>query len=513
MSKKSNTKNNHKAQKKRQGVFGASITNLLLLLLGLLVVFTFFCWQALLTPLSFTQKKQVLSVKSGQTYYGLIDDWAAQDKIKYPDLAKLYVKYFVSKPLLAGAYEIPAQASLATVLNRVARGEQAQMVRISIIEGKTYKDLLVNIRNAKYVEHTLSTLNNGDVGEHNLMALVGLPEGHPEGWFAPNTYYFSHSSSDVAILKHLYEAQSKILNDEWAKRTPNLPYANPYEALIMASIIEKETGLPDERAQVAAVFVNRLRQGMRLQTDPTVIYGMGDAYDGDIRKKDLLEKTPYNTYQIDGLPPTPIALPSQASIHAALHPADTKALFFVATGDGGHVFTNTYAEHERAVADYLKTMRQKRDSERATQDNAAGDPTNNAAADKNQSPTATDGQQGAASQQNQQNDGQITNPMPNTNTNTNTNLNAGSNSSENGTSQTPAAQPNKTYNQAHNQPHNQAQTPSAAQNGDGTQNTPTQSSKEPAKSTIKDLAKNPKQQPEQPNDTNSNTANPRLYQL
>lgn len=180
-----------------------------------------------------------------------------------------------------------------------------------------------------------------------------------EGWFAPNTYFYTQGSTDKDILSDLYRRQKKILMKEWANRAEGLPYKTPYEALIMASIIEKETGIVEERPLVAGLFINRLKQNMRLQTDPTIIYGMGERYDGDIRKKDIAEKTLYNTYQINGLPPTPIALPSEGAIHSALHPAETDALYFVATGNDGHKFSKTYAEHQQAVAEYLKVMKEK----------------------------------------------------------------------------------------------------------------------------------------------------------
>jgi UPF0755 protein len=182
--------------------------------------------------------------------------------------------------------------------------------------------------------------------------LVGNKEPHAEGLFFPDTFYFDRGTADIVLLKKSYDSMQSKLTEAWANRVKNLPYKDSYEALIMASIVEKETGKASERPMIAGVFLNRLRIGMRLQTDPTVIYGMGDNYDGNIRKKDLERDTPYNTYTRDGLPPTPIAMPGLESIQAALHPADTKALYFVGKGDGSHQFSNNLAEHNRAVSQY-----------------------------------------------------------------------------------------------------------------------------------------------------------------
>ena len=195
-----------------------------------------------------------------------------------------------------------------------------------------------------------SVVNSNDpIVNHNL-----------EGWFAPDTYYYGEGSTDKQVLTDLYKRQQQALTKAWENRDPDLPYNSPYEALVMASIIEKETSVAEERPLVSAVFSNRLNKNMRLQTDPTIIYGMGSRYEGNIRRQDIDEKTAYNTYQIDGLPPTPIALPSAASIEATLHPADSEALYFVATGNGGHKFTNSLNEHNQAVKEYLSVMRQKK---------------------------------------------------------------------------------------------------------------------------------------------------------
>lgn len=313
-------------------------------------------WHVLFTPLKMNEKQHVLNVAKGETYFGLINRWQEKGHIRIAPLAKLYTKFFIKKPLKSGAYQIPKNASLVTTLSALAGGKQTQLLRVQIIEGKRTQDLLNILQKTQNVR-----INVADKPD-TIIGALNLPITHLEGWFAPDTYYFSQGTTDEEILKHLYKRQKKTLDAAWAKREKNLPYKTAYDALIMASIIEKETALASERNTVAAVFVNRLRKGMKLQTDPTIIYGMGERYKGDIRKKDIREATPYNTYVINGLPPTPIALPSAASIEAALHPAKTDVLYFVATGHGGHKFSRTYAEHKKAVAAYLKVLRQKKNS-------------------------------------------------------------------------------------------------------------------------------------------------------
>jgi UPF0755 protein len=184
------------------------------------------------------------------------------------------------------------------------------------------------------------------------MRELTLDKEHAEGWFFPDTYFFVRGTTDKALLKRAYAAMHRQLEEQWQLREEGLPYKSPYEALIMASVIEKETGVPEEREQIAGVFVRRLQKGMRLQTDPTVIYGIGEAYDGNIRRKDLRTDTPYNTYTRSGLPPTPIAMPGLAAIRAALHPAAGDSLYFVASGGGAHVFSSTLEQHNEAVIKY-----------------------------------------------------------------------------------------------------------------------------------------------------------------
>ena len=219
---------------------------------------------------------------------------------------------------------------------------------LTLVEGWTFRQALEAVRRHERIVHSL----DDDITDTEVMAAIGAPGVHPEGRFFPDTYRFPGETTDVDFLRRAYERMSDILAEEWAARSEDLPLESADEALILASIVEKETGLPEERAEVAGVFVRRLRKGMLLQTDPTVIYGMGASFDGNIRRRDLTKDTPYNTYTRSGLTPTPICLPGRDAIHAALHPADGDALYFVATGDGGHKFSATLAEHNRAVRRY-----------------------------------------------------------------------------------------------------------------------------------------------------------------
>lgn len=250
--------------------------------------------------------------------------------------------------LMPGVFIFKPPMTLEQVVARLAQQANGTPPLI-LIEGTRFSDLREQLALRDDLEQATQGLSDAQV-----LAAIGAPETHPEGLFAPDTYLMEAGDRDIDVLRRLYLRQQAILLDEWAQRDSNLPYRNPYDALIMASIIEKETGVADERAQIAGVFVRRLRLGMRLQTDPTVIYGMGDAYKGNIRRSDLRRPTPYNTYVIYGLPPTPIALPSRAAIHAALHPAPGTALYFVADGRGGHVFSDDLKSHNRAVNRYQR---------------------------------------------------------------------------------------------------------------------------------------------------------------
>lgn len=342
-----------------------------LLVLGLIAAFFLvMVYQTLFGRIE--QPKQMVTIEAGQSYYGLLPQWQQQIPLFSATIAKLYIKTQVDGPLHAGIYQLPENPTFAETLHVLGQGVKAAMVKVQIIEGKTSKDLYQALRDNKGIKKEVLTADSTNASIAEALDLVGiLPDTvvnssdpivnhNLEGWFTPDTYYYGEGTSDKQVLTDLYKRQQQALTKAWENRAPNLPYKTPYEALVMASIIEKETSVAEERPLVSAVFNNRLNKGMRMQTDPTIIYGMGSRYEGNIRRKDIDEKTSYNTYQIDGLPPTPIALPSAASIEATLHPADSEALYFVATGTGGHIFTNSLNEHNQAVRDYLSVMREKK---------------------------------------------------------------------------------------------------------------------------------------------------------
>lgn len=248
----------------------------------------------------------------------------------------------------AGSYELKPGATPLNLINQLARGEFAQEA-LTIIEGWTFKQMRQAIAEHQALKHDTVTLS-----EQELLAKIAPGYKNAEGLFFPDTYLFAKGSSDLQIYKQAHALLMKRLNDAWGRRDPSLPYKTSYEALIMASIVEKETGQKAERDMIAGVFVNRLKLGMLLQTDPTVIYGMGDQYQGNIRKRDLQTETPYNTYLRVGLPPTPIALPGAASLAAALNPAKTDALYFVSRGDGSSQFSSNLTDHNQAVNKYQR---------------------------------------------------------------------------------------------------------------------------------------------------------------
>lgn len=253
--------------------------------------------------------------------------------------------------LRAGRYAVERGITLAGLLDKLKAGDVLRE-KLTVVEGITFRELRALLASATELKQESGSMSNAD-----LLKAVGASETHPEGLFAPDTYVYDPGTSDLDILRQAYRRQMKLLQDAWDARAPDLPYKSPYEALIMASIVEKETGQPSERGMIAGVFVNRLKLGMLLQTDPTIIYGIGEKFDGNLRKRDLVTDGPYNSYTRAGLPPTPISLPGRASIEAALKPANTKALYFVSRGDGTSHFSGSLGEHNRAVDKYQRGVR------------------------------------------------------------------------------------------------------------------------------------------------------------
>jgi UPF0755 protein len=288
-------------------------------------------------------------VKPGSGVRGSTQQIAAAGVPVNPTLLALLARITgKSSRLKAGNYELKPGTTPLALIGQLVRGEFAQE-SLAIIEGWTFKQMRQAIAAHPALKHDTANLSDKE-----LLEKITTEYTRPEGLFAPDTYLFAKGVSDLQIYKQAHALMLKRLNDEWARRNPAVPYKNPYEALIMASIVEKETGQKSERDLVAAVFVNRLKKGMLLQTDPTVIYGMGDKFQGNIRKRDLETDTPYNTYTRAGLPPTPISLPGTASLAAALNPAKSDALYFVSRGNGTSEFNTNLNDHIRAVNKYQR---------------------------------------------------------------------------------------------------------------------------------------------------------------
>jgi UPF0755 protein len=248
----------------------------------------------------------------------------------------------------AGVYQLDQAVSRMELLTMITRGNVSTS-RVTIIEGWNFRQLRDALDASPHLRHDTQGLSDSEI-----LQRIGAHESHPEGLFFPETYYIAAGSSDMALLKIAYRLMQQRLDEAWQARSPNLPLETPYQALILASIVEKETGTPGDRPMIAGVFVNRLRIRMMLQTDPTVIYGMGEQFDGNLRRRDLTRDTPYNTYIRGGLPPTPIAMPGRAALQAALHPASTNALYFVARGDGSSHFSSNLNAHNQAVNRYQR---------------------------------------------------------------------------------------------------------------------------------------------------------------
>ena len=266
-----------------------------------------------------------------------------------PDLLALLARWRgVATGIKAGSYSINQGVTPEQLLAKLARGDVTQG-ELALVDGWTFRQWRARLDQHPDLKHETQSLTEAEIATR-----LGIDGGRIEGWLFPDTYLFDKQSSDLELLARAHRAMRKKLDVAWAERDANLPYRNAYEALTMASIVEKETGRSDDRTLIAAVFINRLRKGMLLQTDPTVIYGLDDKFDGNLRKRDLQTDTPYNTYTRTGLPPSPIAMPGSAALQAALHPAASDALYFVARGDGSSQFSRTLDEHNKAVNKYQR---------------------------------------------------------------------------------------------------------------------------------------------------------------
>lgn len=320
-----------------------------LFIFGLLVLLMASAWLAYyaVTPLKLKPSSQEITITPKSGLKSIANQLVQQGVLKEPWGFIILAKLFSKEPSLqAGDYTLNRNITPYQLLFSLNNGKATQG-SLTFIEGRTFAQMRQKMKKNDALKQTVTNHT-----EAEILKLLGSNYTKAEGLFFPDTFYFDRGTADIVVLQRSYDAMQTKLEKAWENRAPNLPYKNSYEALIMASIVEKETGKASERPMIAGVFINRLRIGMRLQTDPTVIYGMGEAYDGNIRKKDLSADTPYNTYTRDGLPPTPIAMPGMAAIEAALHPADTKALYFVGKGDGSHAFTNNLQDHNRAVVKY-----------------------------------------------------------------------------------------------------------------------------------------------------------------
>ena len=311
------------------------------------------------TPVNATQD-QLLTIDRGTTGSKLAALLEQEKILEHADLLPWLLKL---QPQLnkvkAGTYSLTGVKTLQDLLDMINSGKEAQF-SVKFIEGKTFKEWRKNLENAPHLKQTLQGKTDKEI-----MALLDIPAvakavyewNNMDGWLYPDTYNYTPNSTDLELLKRSTTRLQKALDKAWNERNENLPLADPYQMLILASIVEKETGIASERPQVASVFINRLKANMKLQTDPTVIYGMGESYTGNIRKKDLETITPYNTYMIEGLPPTPIAMVSESALQAVAHPAKTDFYYFVADGSGGHKFTRNLNEHNKAVQEYLRWYR------------------------------------------------------------------------------------------------------------------------------------------------------------
>lgn len=331
------------------------------MLLGLLMASALIvggtAWWWLQQPLSLTAPSVELAVEPGDTPREIAHAWVKAGVDASPWLLYEWFKLSgQSRQIRAGSYELDAGANARDLLRMMVRGDERLSV-VKLIEGWTFKRFRAELAQADGLKPTTATLSDAEI-----MAMLGMPGVPAEGHFYPDTYSYAKGNADLAVMKRALRAMQKHVDAVWALRDPGIPLQNEEQALTLASIVEKETGREADRAMISGVFHNRLRVGMPLQTDPSVIYGLGDQFDGNLRKSHLQADNPFNTYTRTGLPPTPIAMPGKAALLAAVRPADTQALYFVSRGDGSSVFSVTLAEHNRAVNQYQRGQRSARKS-------------------------------------------------------------------------------------------------------------------------------------------------------
>ena len=323
----------------------------LALLLVALAAATTGVWWWLHRPLPIAADPVELSIEPGSSPREIAESWVRAGVMTEPLALYEWFRWSgQARRIRAGSYEVPAGTTPIRLLEKMVRGDETLAV-VRFNEGWTFRQIRAELARADALKPTVAAL-----GDDEIMRVLGAPGVSPEGRFHPDTYAYSKGSSDLAVLKRAYRAMEQRLAAAWQERAPDSPLRTPDEALTLASIVEKETGVGADRGLVAGVFVNRLRLGMPLQTDPTIIFGLGAAFDGNLRKRDLLADTPYNTYVRSGLPPTPISIPGKAALLAAVRPEATRALYFVARGDGSSEFSETLSEHNRAVNRYQRKL-------------------------------------------------------------------------------------------------------------------------------------------------------------
>ncbi len=328
------------------------ISLLVILLSSIVFIWAYLDYQNFLKTPLVTEKNQLFEVEKGSSFNKIItnvgDSGKGFNKLWFKILA---YKTDLTQQLKAGEYILLTGLRPEEFLLLLSKGKVKQY-SITFPEGWSFKEIRFALSQENAVKQSISTLSDIEV-----LQRIDEHAKHPEGLFFPDTYQFTKNTTDIAILKRAYQKMDAVLNEQWLLKADDLPLKTAYEALILASIVEKETGVASERSIIAGVFTRRLKIGMRLQTDPTVIYGMGENYKGNIQRKDLRALTAYNTYKINGLPPTPIAMPGKEAIHAVLHPAKGSSLYFVANGDGSHVFSTTLRQHNNAVNNYQRKRR------------------------------------------------------------------------------------------------------------------------------------------------------------